>query len=431
MGSLKRAALGGSTITFISRRREVPRSSRPARSFPRHSGMQTGLLGLVPALRLPSRHRLRFTEAESSRRGKCGAGDPAKRLRAGPPKPHAHASRAHPVGSCRWLTGALALLGRLPCGEKLLKERAVLQDLPETSVGPDAGPAAARRVPLSTAQWWAPSGSTPPPLPSPDFPSARLKPRPASSLGRGEAGARWNLQSERGLGVRLPASRTGEEESSLGWEADQGKQDPEAPCHPRKVSQLREDIGKYLAPAQPLLGQLVCWPLCLTRFTGARDRASKEASRRAPQPDTSAGRGLQSKEDQKGHHPALVYPLLCEALGSPRSPSSSVKQHCPGPLPGWQRGARRQWGTRRQWGRNLKGTLCSQTASGTVSTAVRSATRLTLNPGAKQVGPGSIEKPDGGSGAAARSLPRESVNTQGDCHRGRGAGSSQLAEAEG
>ena len=116
MGSLKRAALGGSTITFISRRQEVPRSSRPARSFPRHSGMQTGLLGLVPALRLPSRHRLRFTEAESSRRGKCGAGDPAKRLRAGPPKPHAHASRAHPVGSCRWLTGALALLGRLPCG---------------------------------------------------------------------------------------------------------------------------------------------------------------------------------------------------------------------------------------------------------------------------------------------------------------------------
>ena len=99
-------------------------------------------------------------------------------------------------------------------GEKLLKERAVLQDLPETSVGPDAGPAAARRVPLSTAQWWAPSGSTPPPLPSPDFPSARLKPRPASSLGRGEAGARWNLQSERGLGVRLPASRTVSDKTS-------------------------------------------------------------------------------------------------------------------------------------------------------------------------------------------------------------------------
>ena len=99
-------------------------------------------------------------------------------------------------------------------GEKLLKERAVLQDLPETSVGPDAGPAAARRVPLSTAQWWAPSGSTPTPLPSPDFPSARLKPRPASSLGRGEAGARWNLQSERGLGVRLPASRTVSDKTS-------------------------------------------------------------------------------------------------------------------------------------------------------------------------------------------------------------------------
>lgn len=83
-------------------------------------------------------------------------------------------------------------------------------------------------------------------------------------------------------------------------------------CHPRKVSQLREDTGKYLAPAQPLLGRLVCWPLCLTRFTGARGRASKEASRRAPQLDTSAGRGrgLQSKEDQKGHHPALVYPVL-------------------------------------------------------------------------------------------------------------------------
>lgn len=40
------------------------------------------------------------------------------------------------------------------------------------------------------------------------------------------------------------------------------------------------------------------------------------------------------------------------------------------------------------------------------------------------MGPGSAEKPDGGSGAAARSLPCESVSTQ-------GAGSSQLAEAEG
>lgn len=45
--------------------------------------------------------------------------------------------------------------------------------------------------------------------------------------------------------------------------------------------------------------------------------------------------------------------------------------------------------------------------------------------------PGSVEKPDGGSGAAARSLPRETVSTQGYCHWGRGAGSSQLAEAEG
>ena len=51
---------------------------------------------------------------------------------------------------------------------------------------------------------------------------------------------------------------------------------------------------------------------------------------------------------------------------------------------------------------------------------------LTLNPGA----PGSAEKPDGGSGAAAKSLPCESVSSQG-LPWGRGAGSSQLAEAEG
>lgn len=114
MGSLKRAAPGGSTITFISRRRELPRSSRPARSFLRHSGMQTGLLGLVPALWLPSRHRLRFTEAESSPRGKCGAEDPAKRLRAGTAQ--AACAHAHLVASCCAPDWALALLGRLLCG---------------------------------------------------------------------------------------------------------------------------------------------------------------------------------------------------------------------------------------------------------------------------------------------------------------------------
>lgn len=48
---------------------------------------------------------------------------------------------------------------------------------------------------------------------------------------------------------------------------------------------------------------------------------------------------------------------------------------------------------------------------------------LTLNPGAKQVGPGSAEETRWRSGAAAGSLPCECQHP--------GAGSSQLAEAEG
>ena len=86
--------------TFISRRRELPRSSQPVRSFPRHSGMQTGLLGLVPVPGCPAATSSVLQRPRVPKRGKCGAGDPAERL-----------LRIHCAPD--W---PLALLGRLPCG---------------------------------------------------------------------------------------------------------------------------------------------------------------------------------------------------------------------------------------------------------------------------------------------------------------------------